>query len=89
MTPFYTPPSRQWGFDVGLLSQLPDLFALTFTMSPTSKPNDFFREVNRDDKWVKSLLCAKTLNVNKTSGKISPTNKNAVSESQRPQDFCK
>ena len=89
MTPFYTPPSRQWGFDVGLLSQLPDLFALTFTMSPTNKPNDFFREVNRDDKWVKTLLCAKTLNVNKTSGNITPTNKNAVSESQRPQDFCK
>ena len=35
-TPFYTPPSRQWGFDVGLLSQLPDLFAQTFTLPPTT-----------------------------------------------------
>ena len=89
MTPFYTPPSRQWGFDVGLLSQLPDLFALTFTLAPTSKPNDFFREVDRDDKWVQSLLCAKTLKIS-SLGKISPANKNAVSDSQRPtEDFCK
>ncbi|MEA5598948.1 hormogonium polysaccharide biosynthesis protein HpsA [Rivularia sp. UHCC 0363] len=86
-TPFYTPPSRQWGFDVGLLSQLPDLFAQTFTLPPTRKPNEFFREVNRDDEWVKTLLCAKTVNVS-TSG-IQITTNNAVPDNQRPTEFCK
>ncbi|MGB3757697.1 MAG: hormogonium polysaccharide biosynthesis protein HpsA [Rivularia sp. (in: cyanobacteria)] len=86
-TPFYTPPSRQWGFDVGLLSQLPDLFAQTFTLPPTREPNEFFREVNRDDKWVKTLLCAKTVNINSTG--IQVTTKNAVPENQRPAEFCK
>lgn len=87
MTPFYTPPSRQWGFDVGLLSQIPDLFAQTFTLPPSTKPNEFFREVSRDDKWVKTLLCAKTTEID-SSGNISPTNNNAISEDQRPEDFC-
>lgn len=86
-TPFYTPPSRQWGFDVGLLSQLPDLFAQTFTLPPTRDPNEFFREVNRDDKWVKTLLCAKTVSVN-TSGITINQNDNAVPDSQRPNEFC-
>lgn len=85
-TPFYTPPSRQWGFDVGLLSQLPDLFAQTFTLPPTRKPNEFFREVNQDDKWVQSLLCAKTANVS-TNG-IQITANNAVPDNQRPTEFC-
>ncbi len=85
-TPFYTPPSRQWGFDVGLLSQLPDLFAQTFTLPPTSEPDEFFREVNRDDKWVKALLCAKTANVG--TDKIEITDNNAVPDRQRPAQFC-
>ena len=76
-TSFYTPPSRQWGFDVGLLSQLPDLFAQRFTLPPTSKPNEFFREVSRDDEWVKTLLCAK----------IASNDKPAL-PSERPKDFC-
>jgi hypothetical protein len=56
--PYYTPPTRQWGFDVALLSQLPDLFSQRFTVPPAGAPNEFFREVGRDDAWVKSLLCA-------------------------------
>ncbi|AFY54113.1 hypothetical protein Riv7116_1553 [Rivularia sp. PCC 7116] len=87
-TPFYTPPSRQWGFDVGLLSQLPDLFAQTFTLPPTTRPNEFFRQVSRDDQWVQTLLCAKTVNIN-NRGQIQMTNNNAVSDNQRPADFCK
>ena len=91
MTPFYTPPSRQWGFDVGLLSQLPDLFTETFTLPPAGEPNEFFREVGRDDEWVKTLLCAQTVkvNVNSSTGTstISRTGK-AIPTSQRPQDFC-
>ena len=56
--PYYIPPDRQWGFDVGLLSQSPDLFAQKLTLAPTSPPNEFFREVGRDDSWIQALLCA-------------------------------
>jgi hypothetical protein len=41
-----------------LLSEQPDLFAQRFTMPPTGRPNEFFREVGRDDVWVQTLLCA-------------------------------
>ncbi len=58
ISPFYNPPDRNWGFDVGLLSEQPDLFAQRFTLPPTGRPNEFFREVGRDDSWVKTLLCA-------------------------------
>ena len=33
--PYYNPPGRQWGFDLGLLSQPPDLFAEQFTQVQT------------------------------------------------------
>jgi hypothetical protein len=56
--PSYSPPERKWGFDVGLLSEQPDLFAQRFTLPSTGRPNEFFREVSRDDVWVKTLLCA-------------------------------
>ncbi len=56
--PYYVPPDRQWGFDVGLLSQSPDLFAQKLTVAPTNPPNEFFREVGRDDPWIQILLCA-------------------------------
>ncbi|BAZ68601.1 MAG: hormogonium polysaccharide biosynthesis protein HpsA [Pelatocladus maniniholoensis HA4357-MV3] len=58
LSPFYNPPDRNWGFDVGLLSEQPDLFAQRFTMPPTGRPNEYFREVGRDDTWVQTLLCA-------------------------------
>ncbi|MBD2497622.1 hormogonium polysaccharide biosynthesis protein HpsA [Nostoc sp. FACHB-280] len=57
-TAYYTPPSRDWGFDVALLSQLPDLFAQRFTVPQAGPPAEYFREVGRDDEWVKILLCA-------------------------------
>ena len=55
--PYFSAPIRLWGYDVGLLTQQPDRFAERFA---TAKPgsNEFFREVNADDKWVKALLCA-------------------------------
>ncbi|MEQ9370206.1 MAG: hormogonium polysaccharide biosynthesis protein HpsA [Coleofasciculus chthonoplastes F3-SA18-01] len=59
--PFYEAASRAWGFDVGLLSQLPDLFAQNFAVSPDEEPNLFFREVSRNDPWIKPLLCAQTV----------------------------
>ncbi|AFY40745.1 hormogonium polysaccharide biosynthesis protein HpsA [Nostoc sp. PCC 7107] len=57
-TAYYTPPTRDWGFDVALLSQLPDLFAQRFTVPQAGPPAEYFREVGRDDDWVKTLLCA-------------------------------
>jgi hypothetical protein len=56
---YYTPSDRNWGFDVGILSQPPDLFAQKFTAPSTEPPDNYFREVSRDDEWVKALLCSK------------------------------
>jgi hypothetical protein len=56
--PFYMPPNRNWGFDVALLAQNPDLFAQRFVIPATDPPNEYFREVGRDDLWVQTLLCA-------------------------------
>ena len=56
--PYFTPPKRNWGFDVGLLSQPPDLFTQKFTTPSTeTRPAEYFREVGRDDEWVKTLMC--------------------------------
>jgi hypothetical protein len=56
--PYFTPPTRNWGFDVGLLSQPPDLFTQRFTVPSTkTQPAEYFREVGRDDAWVKTLMC--------------------------------
>ena len=56
--PYYTTAGRGWGFDVGLLSQSPDLFAERFTSPPVASPDEFFRGVSRNDDWVAALLCA-------------------------------
>ncbi|NET33411.1 MAG: hypothetical protein F6K19_15550 [Cyanothece sp. SIO1E1] len=76
--PFLEPPNRLFGFDVGLLSQLPDLFSSRFTLPSPGAPNEFFREMNRGDMWIQTLLCAKT-----TTG-----NNNAINGDQRPATFC-
>jgi hypothetical protein len=57
-SPYYVAPKREWGFDVGLLSQLPDLFSQKITTPSPGEPNRFYREVSRDDDWVKTLLCS-------------------------------
>ncbi|WP_392531762.1 hormogonium polysaccharide biosynthesis protein HpsA [Nostoc sp. C117] len=56
--PYYIPPNRNWGFDVALLAQNPDLFAQRFVTPAADPPNEYFREVGRDDLWVQTLLCA-------------------------------
>ncbi|HBE20094.1 MAG TPA: hypothetical protein DEG17_14590 [Cyanobacteria bacterium UBA11149] len=81
-TPYYTPPNRIWGYDVGLLSQLPDLFASRFTSPPAGQPDEFYREVSRDDEWVKTLLCGRIWNVNYQIA--NP----AINTDQRPTDYC-
>jgi hypothetical protein len=66
---YFSPPTREWGFDVGLLSQPPDLFAQKFTLPASQrKPDEYFREISRDDDWVKTLVCAKRLNNRQPSG---------------------
>ncbi|SKB12245.1 conserved hypothetical protein [Planktothrix sp. PCC 11201] len=87
-TPYFSQPQRNWGFDVGLLSQSPDLFAQKLTTPPSgSQPAEYFREVSRSDEWVKTLLCAKE--VDDTTGQ--PTATNAVQNTSiRPtKSFCK
>jgi len=80
--PYFAPPIRQWGFDVGLLSQSPDLFSKQFSLSFVDKPNEFFREVGRDDDWMKTLLCAKQI----LNGKVTP--QAAINTDQLPTTFC-
>ena len=79
--PFFSPPGRNWGFDVGILSQPPDLFTQRFTAPSTqTKPAEFFREVPRNDYWVQTLMCA----FDKAGTKP------VVSSDLRPTDtFCK
>ncbi|MTJ06617.1 hormogonium polysaccharide biosynthesis protein HpsA [Anabaena sp. UHCC 0204] len=72
----YLPPIRQWGYDVALLSQSPDLFASKLVLTPPDLPDEYVREVGRDDKWVQTLLCAK---------KASDNNK-AIDDNQRPSN---
>ena len=59
--PYFSPPARNWGFDVGLLSQPPDLFTQRFTTPSTrTQPAEYFREVPRNDEWVNTLMCGRT-----------------------------
>jgi hypothetical protein len=45
---YFVAPDREWGFDVGLLSQPPDLFAQKFTLPASQrKPDEYFREISR------------------------------------------
>jgi len=101
-TPNFSQPERKWGFDVGLLSQSPDLFTSKLTNAPSEdEPDEFFREVNRNDKWIQTLLCAKeTDSVPDPNDSTAPpivTTTNAVGDpdpdsdkdSPRPSSFCK
>lgn len=76
--PYTGVPNRLFGYDVGLLSQTPDLFSSRFTAPSPGEPDEFFREVGRNDDWVQTLLCAK----NAITGQI------AINTDQRPQNFC-
>jgi hypothetical protein len=88
--PYYSPPIRQWGFDVGLLSQTPDLFSQRFTEN-ISKTQNYYRQVGRDDDWIKTLLCAaepaNPADPEERNGTKSGTQYNrnyAVPDSERP-----
>jgi hypothetical protein len=74
-TAAYLPGPRSWSYDVGLLSQSPDQFASKLVLTPPDLPDEYFREVGRDDPWVSRLLCAKT---------TAATSAYAISTDQRP-----
>lgn len=57
--PTSTPPIRNWSYDVGILRQSPDLLAQKLIADTSDPPNEYFREVDRDDPWIQNLLCAK------------------------------
>ena len=77
--PFYQPPTRLWGYDVGILSQSPDLLAQRLVAEVNDLPNEYFREVGRDDPWVQNLLCAK--NANNTSYVIDQNQRPSICQS--------
>jgi len=86
--PYYSVPNRQWGFDVGLLSQVPDLFSQKFTQD-ISKSQSYYRQVGRDDDWIKVLLCAaEPANPTDRNQRIGENNtqytRYAVPKSERP-----
>ncbi|HEY9604841.1 MAG TPA: hypothetical protein V6C85_24775, partial [Allocoleopsis sp.] len=56
--PYYFAPNRDWGYDVGFLSQTPDLFSRRFASPSPGTPSEFYREASRDDNWVAGLMCA-------------------------------
>lgn len=74
MSSGHLPPARKWQYDVGLLSQTPDLFSQKLVTISSSLPNEYFRELSRDDEWIKTLLCAKN----------TATNAYAIDRDQRP-----
>ncbi|MEB3342537.1 hormogonium polysaccharide biosynthesis protein HpsA [Okeania sp.] len=59
---YFLPPDRNWGYDVGLLSQAPDYFAQQQSGEDSSgEPDRYYREVSLDDDWVKALLSSKVV----------------------------
>jgi hypothetical protein len=55
--PYYNPPARVFGYDVGILSVPPNLFDTLF-VEPSPTANEYFREVDREDPYIANLLCA-------------------------------
>lgn len=48
------------GVMMALLKQVPDLFSTLFTIPKDNNViagNEYFREVGRDDEWVKQFVC--------------------------------
>jgi hypothetical protein len=84
--PYYRPPSRQYGFDVANLTTTPDLFSARFTLEPETGPEEFYREVARDDDWVKTLLCGTQSSDGYSSADAAYGSgmKHALPESERP-----
>ncbi|MEG5052741.1 MULTISPECIES: hormogonium polysaccharide biosynthesis protein HpsA [unclassified Microcoleus] len=79
LIPYFHPPARNWGYDVGLLSQPPDLFTQRFTTPSTkTQPAEYFREVSRNDPWVTTLMC----------GTVAPDQPNANQNATSIRSGC-
>jgi hypothetical protein len=85
--PYYYPATRVFGYDVGILSVSPNLFDSLF-VSPTPGANEYFREANRDDPYVKTLLCAVQNPSSRTGGNtVNAYDRFTIAEPQlRPSD---
>jgi len=57
--PYYSPPTRNWGYDVGLQYQPPGPVAERFVSRPTLR-TETYRELSADDPYIKNLLNAKS-----------------------------
>ncbi|GAB4173973.1 MAG: hypothetical protein Fur006_03550 [Coleofasciculaceae cyanobacterium] len=86
--PYYNPPDRLWGYDVGLLKQSPDLFARRFSTPSAGTPNEYFREVGRDDDWIATLLCAAEETPPATSGGSPTYEKWAIADPKQRPSSC-
>ena len=79
---YFLPPDRNWGYDVGLLSQPPDYFSQLLSGEDSSgKPDRYYREVSFDDRWVKTLLCSKVID---DDGNFVEN----ATDGYRPEEFC-
>jgi hypothetical protein len=86
---YFVPPNREWGFDVGLLSQPPDLFAQKFTLPASQrKPDEYFREISRDDDWVKALVCAEKWQKNNNNNRTLSGTYAANDSATKPRTDC-
>jgi hypothetical protein len=55
--PYYDPPNRRWGFDVGLLYNSPAPAAERFNEVGRQR-SEYYRELPTDDPYVVNLTCA-------------------------------
>jgi hypothetical protein len=76
-----------------LLYQFPDLFGATFTQPSTKLPQNFLRDVSRDNDWVKAMLCAAQDSEEAADNGYESADalygsglKYAIPESQRPEN---
>jgi type II secretory pathway pseudopilin PulG len=86
--PYYMPPRRLWGYDVGLLKQTPDLFSRRFSTPSAGTPNEYFREVGRDDPWIETLLCAADATPPATAGQPYTYTTWAISDARQRPGKC-
>jgi hypothetical protein len=86
--PYYRPPQRLWGYDVGLLSQTPDLFARRFAVPSAGVANEYYREVSRDDEWIRTLLCAAEQTPPAAAGGTPTYSQWAIADSKQRPGYC-
>jgi hypothetical protein len=86
--PYYRAPNRAWGYDIGLLKQAPDLFSRRFSTPSAGTPNEYYREVSRDDLWVKTLMCAAEKVSPAAAGAPASYNQWAIADAKQRPSGC-